>query len=241
MIAIARAGRCAGAAARRAHRGGARVHGARRRGPLRGRPRSRRDPAREGGGGSERATVLALGRARPRRRTLASLAEIESAEPFAIDRPPASLAQILYTSGTTGHPKGVTHSYASVAAAMGAWASTFGVGPDDRLLGQLALSHFGGRAMDACWVAGATLVILPAADPKAMLGASRSIGVTMILVIPTLLRMLLDHPDAAGRTSRACAPSSTPPRPPLPPWCAAPSSAWGRFSTRASARRRPTG
>ena len=100
----------------------------------------------------------------------------ESAEPLAIDRPPGSLAQILYTSGTTGHPKGVTHSYASVAAAMGAWATAFGVGPDDRLLGQLALSHFGGRAMDACWVAGATLVILPGRIRRPCSVPSRSIA-----------------------------------------------------------------
>lgn len=143
----------------------------------------------------DQATVLAL-TAGEGATDLASLAEAASVEPLAIDRPPGSLAQILYTSGTTGHPKGVTHSYASGAAAMGAWATAFGVGPEDRLLGQLALSHFGGRAMDACWVAGATLVILPAADPKAMLGAIAEHRVTMILVIPTLLRMLLDHPDA---------------------------------------------
>ena len=42
------------------------------------------------------------------------------------------------------------------------------------------------------------LVILPAADPKAMLGAIAEHRITMILAIPTLLRMLLDHPDAAG-------------------------------------------
>jgi fatty-acyl-CoA synthase len=128
---------------------------------------------------------------------LASLAQSESAEHLAIDRPATSLAQILYTSGTTGQPKGVTHSYASVAAAMGAWATAFDVGPDDRLLGQLALSHFGGRAMDTCWLAGATLVILPSPDPKTVLGAIAEHRVTMILAIPTLLRMLLDHPDAA--------------------------------------------
>ena len=128
---------------------------------------------------------------------LAALAREESAAPLGIDRPPDSLAQILYTSGTTGHPKGVTHSYASVAAAMGAWATAFDIGPNDRLLGQLALSHFGGRAMDASWVGGATLVILPGPDPKAMLGAIVEHGVTMILMIPTLLRVLLDHPDAA--------------------------------------------
>jgi acyl-CoA synthetase (AMP-forming)/AMP-acid ligase II len=144
----------------------------------------------------EHATVLALA-ASEEAGDLASLAAAESAGPLAIDRLPGSLAQILYTSGTTGHPKGVTHSYASVAAAMGAWATAFGVGSEDRLLGQLALSHFGGRAMDTCWVAGATLVILPGPDPKAMLGAVAEHRVTMILAIPTLLRMLLDHPDAA--------------------------------------------
>lgn len=129
---------------------------------------------------------------------LAALAKKESDQPLAVDRPPGSLAQILYTSGTTGNPKGVTHSYASVAAAMGAWTTAFGVDLEDRLLGQLALSHFGGRAMDACWVAGATLVILPGPEPKAMLAAIAEHRITMILVIPTLLRMLLDHPDAQG-------------------------------------------
>ena len=143
----------------------------------------------------ERATVLALAGSEGAR-DLASLAQSASAQPLAIDRPPDSLAQILYTSGTTGHPKGVTHSYASVGAAMGAWATAFRVGPEDRLLGQLALSHFGGRAMDACWVAGATLVILPAADPQAMLEAIACHRISLILVIPTLLRMLLEHPDA---------------------------------------------
>jgi len=143
------------------------------------------------------ASVIALAESRDVT-DLASLADAESTEMVCVDRSPDSLAQILYTSGTTGHPKGVTHSLASVAAAMGAWATAFSVGPDDRLLGQLALSHFGGRAMDSCWVAGATLVILPAADPKTMLAAIAEHGVTMILVIPTLLRMLLDHPDAAS-------------------------------------------
>jgi acyl-CoA synthetase (AMP-forming)/AMP-acid ligase II len=128
---------------------------------------------------------------------LTALATEEVVEPLAIDRDPSTLAQILYTSGTTGRPKGVTHSLAGAAAAMGAWATAFRVEPEDRLLGQLALSHFGGRAMDTCWVAGATLVILPGPDPKAVLGAITQHRITMLLVIPTLLRMLLDHPDAA--------------------------------------------
>ncbi len=141
------------------------------------------------------AVVMALGAAEGVL-DLAALAAAEPCQAPDIDRPPDSLAQILYTSGTTGRPKGVTHNYASVSAAMGAWATAFDVGSEDRVLGQLALSHFGGRGMDACWVAGATLVILPAADPKVMLAAIAEHQITMILVIPTLLRMLLDHLDA---------------------------------------------
>lgn len=116
-----------------------------------------------------------------------------------VDRAPAQLAQILYTSGTTGRPKGVTHSYASVSAAMNFWAEKFDLDTEDRLLGQLALSHFCGRAMDSAWVAGARLVILPAADPGEILRTIDEQKITMMLVVPTLLRMLLDHPDATER------------------------------------------
>jgi acyl-CoA synthetase (AMP-forming)/AMP-acid ligase II len=79
---------------------------------------------------------------------------------------------------------------------MGAWATAFDLRSDDRLLGQLPLSHFGGRAMDSSWVVGATLVILPGPDPKATIQMIAEQRITLLLVIPTLLRMLLDHPDA---------------------------------------------
>ncbi len=116
--------------------------------------------------------------------------------PIAVDRPPSALAHILYTSGTTGRPKGVTHSYASVTAAMNFWATSFDLQPRDRLLGQLALSHFCGRAMDSAWVAGARLVILPEAAPAAVLAAIAEHRISMMLIVPTVLRMLLDHPAA---------------------------------------------
>jgi acyl-coenzyme A synthetase/AMP-(fatty) acid ligase len=59
-------------------------------------------------------------------------------------------------------------------------------------MGRLVMKSF--EALS--WVAGATLVILPGPDPKAMLGAIAAHSITLILMIPTLLRMLLDHPDA---------------------------------------------
>jgi long-chain acyl-CoA synthetase len=118
--------------------------------------------------------------------------------PIVVDRAPSALAHILYTSGTTGRPKGVTHSYASVTAAMNFWATTFDLQPEDRLLGQLPLSHFCGRAMDSAWVAGARLVILPEAAPEAVLAAIAGHRISMMLIVPTVLRMLLDHPEAQG-------------------------------------------
>ena len=140
-------------------------------------------------------TLLAFDPSRPG--GLGARIEDAPTDRIAVDREPASLAQILYTSGTTGHPKGVTHSYATVSAAMGAWATLFRLTADDRLLGQLALSHFGGRAMDSAWIGGARLVILREADPESILATIEAERITMILVVPTLLRMILDHPAAA--------------------------------------------
>jgi len=79
---------------------------------------------------------------------------------------------------------------------MNFWAHYFGLTPDDNLLGQLPISHFGGRAMDSCWIAGATLVILQEADPETILRTIENNRITRMLAVPTLLRMILDHPDA---------------------------------------------
>ena len=112
----------------------------------------------------------------------------------AFDRPPGTLAQILYTSGTTGQPKGVTHSFASVSAAMNFWAATFGHRPGERVLGQLPLSHFCARAMDSAWIGGAALVILRDPSPKPVIEAIARHRVAFMLGVPTFLRMLLDDP-----------------------------------------------
>lgn len=112
----------------------------------------------------------------------------------AFDRPPESLAQILHTSGTTGQPKGVTHSFASVSAAMNFWATTFGHRPGERVLGQLPLSHFCARAMDSAWIGGAALVILQDPSPKPVIEAIVRHKINFMLGVPTFLRMLLDDP-----------------------------------------------
>ncbi len=113
-----------------------------------------------------------------------------------LDCDPQTLGQILYTSGTTGTPKGVMHSFASMSAGIGAWVECLAIRHADRLLGHFALSHFGGRAMDSAICAGATLVILPRPDPERILAALAENQVTILLMVPTLMQAVLDHPNA---------------------------------------------
>ncbi|MFO1265338.1 MAG: AMP-binding protein, partial [Rubrivivax sp.] len=93
---------------------------------------------------------------------------------------------------------GVTHSFASVSAAMNFWAATFGHRPEDRVLGQLPLSHFCARAMDSAWIGGAALVILRDPSPKPVIEAIARHRVNFMLGVPTFLRLLLDDPATAS-------------------------------------------
>jgi amino acid adenylation domain-containing protein len=76
---------------------------------------------------------------------------------------PDELAYILYTSGSTGEPKGVMHTHASALAFVEWSAAEFGVGPEDRLAGH-APFHFDLSTFDlfASAHGGAALYPVPA-------------------------------------------------------------------------------
>ncbi len=104
-------------------------------------------------------------------------------------------ALILFTSGTTGDPKGVVHSFRSIQARMALNAATIGLGPSDTALLTLPV-HFGhgliGNALSPLF-AGARLVV----PPRGLALASRlgSIiddhGVTFLSSVPALWRMAM--------------------------------------------------
>ncbi len=106
------------------------------------------------------------------------------------------LAGIFYTGGTTGFPKGVMLSHANlVTSAMGAMASGELVRRGSVLLHAAPMFHL---ADLAAWTSqvlqGGTHVTVPFFEPTAVLDAIERHGVTDMLLVPTMIQMLVDHP-----------------------------------------------
>jgi long-chain acyl-CoA synthetase len=106
-------------------------------------------------------------------------------------------AVILYTSGTTGKPKGaeLTHLNLSLNAEIVAEMLTE-VGPEDVVLGALPQFHsFGQTAtLNASLREGACVVMLPRFDPGEALEAMQRERVTVFQGVPTMYGALLNHP-----------------------------------------------
>jgi amino acid adenylation domain-containing protein len=115
------------------------------------------------------------------------------------DEPPDStdLAYILYTSGSTGVPKGVMHTHRSALAFARVAAETYGFRGDDRL-GNHAPLHFDLSTMDyfSAAIAGATTVIIPEAHtrmPASFAALIESEKLTVLYAVPLALTHLLLH------------------------------------------------
>ena len=86
------------------------------------------------------------------------------------DADPQALAAILYTSGSTGLPKGVMLSHANLWLGAVSVAHYLGLAADDRVLGVLPLSFdYGQNQIFSAWYAGAAVApprLPPAADAR---------------------------------------------------------------------------
>jgi long-chain acyl-CoA synthetase len=106
-------------------------------------------------------------------------------------------AVILYTSGTTGKPKGaeLTHSNLSRNADV-ASRTTCVIEEGDVVLGALPLFHSFGQtvSMNASLRVGATLTLVPRFDPAEALSTMARDGVTHFYGVPTMFGALLHHP-----------------------------------------------
>ncbi|MEO8298128.1 MAG: AMP-binding protein [Burkholderiales bacterium] len=111
---------------------------------------------------------------------------------------PDALASLLYTSGTTGHPKGAMISNRALLARSLSLGVELAIGPDDVFLQALPMFHLAQTFSCAFAMLGATNVMLKGFDPKAALAALGRYRVTHTLMVPMMIRMLVEHPDLAG-------------------------------------------
>ena len=110
------------------------------------------------------------------------------------------IAAIVYTSGSTGQPKGVMHSHANIVAAGFAVAAGYQLDEETVSLISGPLFHVGatGLAIPTLMAAG-SLSILPRFDAARALERVEQHRVTVLNGVPTMLRMMLEHPDCRGR------------------------------------------
>jgi fatty-acyl-CoA synthase len=110
---------------------------------------------------------------------------------------PADPAVILYTSGTTGTPKGAVLTHASLLGSAGAQVKHLGTNEDDVHLCLLPLNHVGGITCNvtAALLSHATVVLAETFSPGAALTALARYRVTVFLGVPTMWNLILAHPS----------------------------------------------
>jgi len=104
-------------------------------------------------------------------------------------------ALILYTSGTTGRPKGATIDRMAFSARVMGNAMEMEIGQDEVLLQNLPLFHISSFLFCAYFFRGATCILLPRFDPAAALDLMQKEAVTATNGVPTLIAMLLEAPN----------------------------------------------
>lgn len=130
----------------------------------------------------------------------ASAASRGSAAPPA----PDALALLMYTSGTTGRPKGVMLTQANLAANAHAISAEHGLVAGDRVLGVLPLYHINAFAvtMLAPLAHGGSVVLPPKFSATQFWSWATARGCTWINVVPTMIAFLLEGAARDGAPPR---------------------------------------
>jgi acyl-CoA synthetase (AMP-forming)/AMP-acid ligase II len=109
---------------------------------------------------------------------------------------PDDVGDMMFTSGTTGHPKGVPATYSQSLRAFTTWAEMVGLETQDRYLLVNPMFHsFGYKAgILACIITGATLVPVPVLDLDIVFDKIKSEHISVLPGAPTLYQSLLNSP-----------------------------------------------
>jgi acyl-CoA synthetase (AMP-forming)/AMP-acid ligase II len=104
-------------------------------------------------------------------------------------------AWIIHTSGTTGRPKGAMLTHRSLMAGVMATALARPVAPDDTYLFPFPLFHVASYGVVHLHFRGRPVVLVPKFDAVPVMAAIERHRVTTISLAPTMIAMLLDHPE----------------------------------------------
>ncbi|HET8577072.1 MAG TPA: long-chain fatty acid--CoA ligase [Methylomirabilota bacterium] len=115
----------------------------------------------------------------------------------AAERLDDDLAVILYTSGTTGVPKGVALSHANLESNARSAASLWELGREDWAVAVLPLSHsYGLTVMNAGHLLGSRAVLLRWFNPELVLETIQAYKAVSMSGVPTMFVYLLNYPEA---------------------------------------------
>jgi fatty-acyl-CoA synthase len=103
---------------------------------------------------------------------------------------------LVYTSGTTGRPKGAMHTRAGLQANALAAVAAQGLDANSRVLSVLPLFHVGGLCIQTlpALAVGAQVLLPPRFEPTAWFDAVASWRPTTTLLVPAVMRALIEHP-----------------------------------------------
>lgn len=140
-------------------------------------------------------TVVGLGQPHPKARSYASLFETahEQEPERAVD--PESPVCILFTSGTSGMPKGVVHSHQSILNNLSVSSETvLGLEPDDAVMAAMPFFHVGGLFLHffAAFFKGCTTTILPEYSADQVLEMIEEHKINNVHLVPTMIASVLD-------------------------------------------------
>jgi long-chain acyl-CoA synthetase len=119
----------------------------------------------------------------------------ENVQPESLETDPSeNVAALIYTSGTTGQPKGVMLTHSNLLFMASRSAAIRSVGPDDRLLGILPMSHAVGLAVVllGTLIAGGSVYLSSRFDPPAILAALDKEEITILMGAPSMFALIAE-------------------------------------------------